>query len=388
MLRARPTGQEPDYGMKMRLRHRSHPGTLAVAGAGLAALATCVAGGTAHGQQELVIEYSAGRTIIDDPWRAILWRAAIDHERGIFYVRDSEEPEGILGFSLLTGERVRTYLAPKGHGPRELPEGVQSVAVAPDGRVYIAGMVRVLEYGPQGEYVGGWTPNAPARRDGSVCDFDGQPAVPIVGGVLRRGHDGVEEGIGPNVLMLGSNPDEWIEVEGITDRVWKAGAARILCTQDAAFVVLEHSDKTDSLFVYYRASNREGRLPIPAELAADQALTVGPLLETDGRGHVVLLGVSFITLFDRPGGFRAVGAVLDPASGCHAIIRNPEPNMLQPTFQGIYQDSALVAYRYREVGRENGRTVRTIHTYANKVALHPLRRVSGGPCPGMLESVN
>ena len=69
---------------------------------------------------------------------------------------------------------------------------------------------------------------------------------------MRRGHDGVEEGIGPNALMLGSNPDEWIEVGGITDRVWKAGAARILCSKDAAFVVLEHSDKTDSLFVYYR----------------------------------------------------------------------------------------------------------------------------------------
>ena len=112
-------------------------------------------------------------------------------------------------------------------------------------------------------------------------------------------------------------------------------------------------------------------MPIPAELAADHALTVGPLLETDGQGHVVLLGVSFITLFDRPGGFTAVGAVLDSASGYHAIIGNPEPNMLQPTFQGIYHDSALVAYRYREEGRENGRTVRTTHTYTNQGGAPP-----------------
>ncbi|MXX34082.1 MAG: hypothetical protein F4107_12300 [Gemmatimonadetes bacterium] len=358
--------------------------TYLLMGAGLA-----IGGGAAQSQQELVIDFDAGRTIINDPWRAILWRAAIDHERGIFYVRDSEEPEGILAFSLLTGERVQTFLAPTGDGPKELPEGVRSVSVAPDGRVYIAGMVRVVEYTQQGEYLGAWTPNAPARRDGSVCDFGGQPAVPVVGGVLRRGDDGsADMGIGSNVLMLGSDPDEWIEMEGITDRVWNVGAARILCTPDAAFVVLEHSDKTDSLFVYYRASNREGRLPIPTELAADQALTVGPLLETDGRGHVVLLGVSFITLLDRPGGFTAVGAVLDPATGCHGVIRNPEPNMLQPTFQGIYQDSALVAYRYREEGRENGRLVRTTHTYSNRVALHPLRRISGQPCPGMLPTVN
>ena len=36
-----------------------------------------------------------------------------------------------------------------------------------------------------------------------------------------------------------------------------------------------------------------------------------------------------------------------------------------------------------------GRTVRAIQVYStNGVSLHPIRRVSGEPCPGMLPTVN
>lgn len=55
---------------------------------------------------------------------------------------------------------------------------------------------------------------------------------------------------------------------------------------------------------------------------------------------------------------------------------------------GIYQDSAVVGYRYREETTENGRRVVTNHSYANKVALHSLRRVSGEPCAGKLPAVS
>ena len=358
-------------------------------------------GGTVSAQQEVEIDYSVGRTIIDDPWRAIQWRSAIDHRRGVLYVRDSEEPEGVMAFSLETGEWVRTIMAPEGDGPQELPEGVNTMSVAPDGRVYVSGHVRVLEFGPEGQYLGFWTPNLAPRMSGAVCDMGGQPAVPTRNGVVRR-REGVapDEPIGESVVMLSSDPDDWETTDEFVDELWRVQRARILCTPDAAFVVSEYGGmrsrrdlsnpvaKSDSVAVFYYRSNREGRLPLPVELAADQALTTGPLLETDNRGNLVLLGVSTPVLAGQKGGFWNMGAVIDPENGCHAVIRNPEKNMFQPSLMGIYQDSALIGYRYREETTENGQRVITHYSYANKVVLHPLRRVSGEPCPGMLESVN
>lgn len=365
-----------------------------------------VAGGTIGGggnslaQQVLEIDYSAGRTIIDDPWRAIGGSTAIDHGRAVLYVRDPEEPDGVMAFSLETGGWIRTLMAPQGHGPQELPEGVETMSVAPDGRVYVSGNVRVLEFGPQGEYLGHWTPILAPRTSGAVCDMGGQPAVPTRNGVARRGGDGPDEAIGEDVVIVSSDPDEWDPTDEFIDELWRVQNAQILCMPDAAFVVSEYGGmrsrrdlsnpvvKRDSLAVFYYDSNREGRLPIPVGLAADQALTVGPRMETDDRGNIVLLAVSLVTLMRQEGGFWNMGAVIDPESGCHAVIRNPEKNMMQPRFMGIYQDSAVIGYRYREETTENGQRVITNYNYANKVALHPLRRISGNPCRGMVPTVN
>ena len=62
--------------------------------------------------------------------------------------------------------------------------------------------------------------------------------------------------------------------------------------------------------------------------------------------------------------------------------------MFQPWLAGIHRDSAVVAYSYREDSVEGGRPVYDYFAYANKVVLHPLRRVSGEPCSGMLPTVN
>lgn len=270
----------------------------------------------------LEIDYSTGRTIIDDPWRAIQRRSAIDHGQGVLYVLDAEEPEG-----------------------------VEAMSVAPDGRLYVSGPVRVLEFDPRGEYLGHWTPRLAPRLDGAVCDLGGQPAVPTRNGVVRRGDDGPDEAIGENVVLLSGDPADWETTDEFIDEAWRVQNARILCTPNAAFVVSEYGGmrsgrnlsnpvpKPDSLAVFYYRSNREGRLPIPDGLAADQALTVGPLIETDNRGNIVLLGVSMVTLMGQEGGFWNMGAVIDPESGCHAVIRNPERNMMQPRLLGVYQDS-------------------------------------------------
>ena len=350
----------------------------------LVACAGATSAGQAHGQQVLEIDYSVGRVVIDDPWRSIRWKSAIDHHRGILYVHDDEEPDGIMAFSLATGEWLRTYMTPKGEGPREIPGGISGLSVGSNGKLYVSGRTRVLEFEQQGTYVDNWTPTTLPRGQGAVCDFDGRPAVPAPGGIIRRGPDRNEEVIGPEVFV-GVEPDEYTQES--VDMVGLQWKARIACTVDAAFVVNTFEDESDSVHVYYE-SNRRGVLPIPFSLATDQALTVGPLPATDGLGNLLLLGVSIVTLLRQDGGFRDMGALIDPESGCHAVIRNPEANMFQPRFMGIYQDSALIGYRYREETTENGRRVITNFDYTNKVVLHPLRRVSGRPCAGMLPTVN
>lgn len=155
---------------------------------------------SAPDEQTLEIDYDTERVLFDDESRGILSESSIDHERGILYVRDYEEPEGILAFSLDTGERLRTFRTPTGDGPRELPEGIFQMSAASNGRLYVSDMTRVIEFGPLGEYVSTWSPNVPPSR-GAVCDFDGQPAVPTLDGAVRRGDSGVEEGIGPNVVV-------------------------------------------------------------------------------------------------------------------------------------------------------------------------------------------
>lgn len=365
----------------------------------LMAVYCAIGGGTASAQQVLVIDYPAGRTIIDDPWRAIQWRSAIDHGRGVLYVIDAEEPDGVMAFSLESGEWIRTILTPEGDGPQELPEGIEAMSVASDGRLYVSGPVRILEFDPQGGYLSQWTPNLTPRLEGAVCDLRGQPAVPTRNGVVRRGEDGRVEVIGENVTVVSGDPDDWERTDEFIDEVWRVQNARIHCTPSAAYVVTQYGGMTtyrevsegvakpDSLAVFYYESNREGRVPIPSGFVADQAQTPGPLLGTDNRGHLVLRGISRVALVGQEGGFWDMGAVIDPESGCYAVIRNPEKNMLQPRLVGIYQDSAVISYSHREETTENGRRVITHHSYANKVALHPLRRVSGEPCPGMLPSL-
>ncbi len=51
----------------------------------------------------------------------------------------------------------------------------------------------------------------------------------------------------------------------------------------------------------------------------------------------------------------------------------------------VYQDSVLF---FRNVAWGDDQGSFTLSSTANRVSLHPLRRISGEPCPGMLPSVN
>lgn len=77
------------------------------------------------------------------------------------------------------------------------------------------------------------------------------------------------------------------------------------------------------------------------------------------------------------------GAVVNPATGCYAVLRKSEDN---PTLRvaRIYADSALVFTQDAERTTVGGTTRVVMHTGANRVSLHAIRRVSGEGCEGMV----
>lgn len=135
-------------GSAMRAMKRLHDCGATILYAVAAALAAPAAGA----QQILEIDTAVGRVILDDEWRAIrtIGDMPLDRTRALLYANDDEEPEGVMVFSLETGEWIRTIPTPTGGGPRELERGMSGMALGRDGRLYVSGYVRVLEFGPLG----------------------------------------------------------------------------------------------------------------------------------------------------------------------------------------------------------------------------------------------
>ena len=343
-------------------------------------------------QQVLEVDYDTERVVIDDPfYRSFAFdMLAIDHARGILYVEDREEPEGVMSFSLLTGERLNVVRYAKGGGPNELPQNKAGFALAPGGNLFVADPSKVLELDPLGEVVSYWLPRAPTRL--GICSFGGEPAVPTVGGVVRRNPDGPDLGIGSNALVGETvRADNLEEGRAIADRAWRARAA---CNEEAAFVVESYEDEADSVFVYYLDGREEGRVAIPAVSTRRWGISCGLTIagvriirggrcpewnerlrpSLDENGNLVL--VSTIGF-----GLSLTGVIIDPESGCHALLRHrPRP---ESDVVATYADSAVVFHR-EVVPTERG--VR-IGAHAGRVTLNPLRRVSGEPCADMVPSV-
>ena len=357
--------------------------------AGVAATLPAAPIGTA--QQVLEIDFTNGRSVIDDHRRAIRFSpVAVDHSRRAMYVRDLEEPDGIMVFSLDTGEWLRTYHIVKGEGPRELRD-FRGFTLASKGGLYILGAGKALQLDSLGGFIGYWQFGGPATR--AICEFDGQPAVGVQGGLKRRGASGGEDKHfgGPVV-----SSDTWARTPGLDwSEVLKWRGAQLACRQDAGYLVLPHegfeafepsqtvavqrrvvSIGPDSIRVYH-ADGRESRLTVPTEFAEDHAWNRNLKPSIDAQGALVLTS--------RNG--YVPGAVVDPETGCYGVFRNREYQMYRE-FVGIHNDSALVFHRDREQEtRADGKRVVTLYSEARTVSLNPIRRVSGEPCPGMLPSV-
>ena len=340
-------------------------------------------------QQVVEIDFTAGRTIIDDEWNRDMGsdRMVADWSRGILYVVDSEEPNGIMAFSLDTGEWIRTVRTPYGEGPFEFPYGVFGMALTPHGGIYVHGYLSIVEFDLDGQPIDSWRPLAPPTT--AACNLNGAPAIPTQGGVVRRGPANTDEHIGSvqaegQFVTSGSFQDR----VAITSRVRNA---EIVCTDDRAYVVMSYSVGQDSVFVYH-LDGREETIVLPSEGLEGmmdcrkwQGLPDNPLCPVglhnldpsfDDRGNLVLLGYDL----------QVHGVIINPETGCHALLRNATKLHYVPV--RIRADSALVFHTHVEqVVHDDGRTVNAYRDTSGGLSMRPLRRVSGEPCPGMLSSV-
>ena len=353
--------------------------------AGLAALACTVA----EAQQVVEVDFEAGRTIIDDEWRSMFHHdLAVDWARNILYVRDDEEPEGIMAFSLETGEWIRTIPTPTGDGPQELTHGFRDVAIARGGGVYVSGLLRVIEFDALGVFVRSWTPEAPTRE--GVCDFAGSPAVPTQGGVVRRGSDG-DESVGP-VLANGRALKAATVDDGVSISR-RLMSSRIACSEDVAYVVSSYDTGPDSVFTY-RRGDEEGRIAVPTDFIEEDCVRAATVNGVTLRRECPVWSERLRPSFDDLGNLvlfgndkTVQGAIINPETGCYAMVRTPS-NRIHRVAR-IHADSALV---FRpDTGREYieglGEMEVTYGNSATGLMMSPLRRVSGEPCSGMLSSV-
>ena len=356
-------------------------------------LASLAAPAPGAAQQVVEIDYTSGRTIIDDEWRAMRSRpVTADWESGKLYVKDPEEPDGIMIFSLETGEHLHTISIRKGDGPFELSDGWFSLALTDDGGLHVSGMKRIITYDSAYQAVSSWTPRAPASQ--AVCNLGGRPAVPLRHGVLRYEN----EAIGPGAVS-----DTLIHLVGMRsgEEVFDIGmqtvTARMVCTDDMAIVVpsyrrfreneLATHTGQDSLLVY-RVDGTAGHIPLPAEYIDDdcvQKIRIGDMESErpcppwtanlqpsfDGRGNLVL------SSYDK----RIAGAVIDIATGCHTIVRKDVERDMHLRMVAVRGDSVLVFHN--DKGVHDGKPT-VFANSAVKASVHPVRRVSGEPCPGML----
>ena len=337
-----------------------------------------------HAQQVLEIDLESGRTVISDDHRAMhLSPLAVDHSRGIIYVRDLEEPDGIIAFSLETGERLRTYRIAKGDGPNEVRE-IQDFAVASGGGLYVLGPRKVLHLGTDGGLRHELRLRGPASE---ICEFEGQPTVAIQRGLRKHGPNGAAENIGAHVVT----GDTWVVRMGDDlSEVRKWRRARLACRRDVAFLVFSNTTTEpipgtnmarvsniapDSVLAYV-GNGRESRLDVPTDFSEEYGWNEDLEPSIDSHGNLVLASLDG----------RIPGAIIDPDTGCYSVLRHREPR-LGGRFVGIYQDSAIVFHQDRDVTTRNGQRVVTLFSEARQASVNPIRRVSGDPCVGMLPSV-
>lgn len=331
--------------------------------------------GSLEAQERVEIDHDAGRVILDSPEWAFTDLIAVDHRERLLYIGDLAEPFAILAFSLDDGSLQGKYGGIQGDGPGELRDLV-AVAAMHDG-VVMADHARMNRWGVKGNLVWTWRPPVSVVSD--VCSFRDDPAVPAFEGAVLRASDG-------DPLMLGkSTPveDAISTGDGAYERArefaMELSFSNIACVGDVAYVQMGNR------LMAHTADGETHDVEIPPPLAEDAARGRRP--PGEGRYRAWYAGMStdggprlVLRQFPRSGR-EFSGAVIDPVTECYTLVSDRDRGMLARKFMGMYRDSALVYYRHWGPREVDGRTVNIIEPEAYRVALRPLRRLDGEPCP-------
>lgn len=315
-------------------------------------------------QERLEIDTEASRVIIDGFEYDFSGIAAVDHERRILYVVDAVEPLGVMALSIEDGSRIAIYGGSRGDGPGEL-RSLSSVSLSPEGVLVSGGRV-INHWGREGNFIGAWRPDhAGASRVLSQCMVNGRVVVPSQTGAIWRRPDGSWE-------LLGRRPGG-----NVTTDIF--GATRVACIDDVAYVL-------DERLTGYSPDGSVTRLSLPEEVEEAsrswrEGLRGGAVghpysaLFDDGTGQLVVVVPRFAQ-------GEVVGATIDPATGCYAIIASPDPVTRRThALIGVYRDSAVVAESEVEERVINGVRTPVLYPGARRIALRPLRPAGGTPCP-------
>ena len=314
------------------------------------------------GQERLMMDVSAGRVILAGTEYYFLPAATIDHERRILYVVDAIEPLAAMAVSIDDGSIVRMYGGSKGDGPGELRR-LTSIAPTEVGVMASGGGV-INHWSMDGALIGTWRPTQ-APRVPSQCVLDGQPVVPTLDGASRADTDG-------SWPALGSRPGGRVE-SGIF------GATRVACVDGVAYVL-------DERLTGYPLDGRPTGIPLDEELDKAsrnwrESLRRGAIGHPYAGMHDTGTGRLFVVL-PRFAPGDLYGAIIDPETGCHALIAAPDLGTRRTHRPiGMYRDSLVVTESEVSVREVNGEQRRVLDTGSSKIALRPLRPAGGTPCP-------
>ena len=347
-----------------------------------------------HAQEVVEIDFLEERVVLEDSTRAMSHtRMAVDPVRGVLYVEDREEPRGVISFSLHTGEHLLTIAVPEGEGPNELPKSASGMVAIPGGGLFVADVGRVLEFDLLGRAVSHWQPRATVART-TVCVLGNEPAIPAMRGVIRRGTDGTDDFLGPEVLdVTAARSISRAEYGALVDRVWYS---KMACDAEVAYVVSPNEvDKPDSVIAYGLDGASERRFAAPVgpehpDKRCELTVTMNGRTQNlpcpawhhqltpslDEAGNLILLG--------KDDAFA--GVIMNPETQCYALLR-PEPVDVRKRVMRIHKDSALVFEVIAEIDTTQTPARVSLDQYAFRVSMNALRRIEGEPCPGILPSV-
>jgi len=334
----------------------------------------------ASAQNQVEIDHSSGRVVIQDEWRGFGHQYTVDHERRVLYTVDAEEPFSVTTLSLVNGAVQVGVFGGEGEGPGEF-RVIEDLAVAPEG-LFVAdpALHRVSHWDPDGNFQWTWSPPAaPANHVSAnylnhLCVLGGQPAVPKPEGIRWRTEDGgvtLLAGTGDaaaNLLELAAldpSPSENQVLRTLMD----LSNSKIACIGNTAYV-----QRRNRLFGY-TTDGRSFEVPIPAILAdmvqnQQEGVREGVSfdwytdLSHDGAGNLVL------TKWPR----RVAGAIVAPETGCYTIVLDNKSVRVVRDFLAVHRDSALVSYRHREERVVDGKRVQVSMPTSYMVALRPLRQ--------------